>query len=108
MEPGELGEPTQGKKLLALSSRKEPVLERGEDQEERCLDQACEKLVLSQERGTWYRVFKGSANDDGCLRWLLFQGSGCLLKLRVWRISGGYSSHHEEGVCLVLAFGRVG
>ena len=37
MEPGELGEPMQGKKLLALSSRKEPVLERGEDQEERCL-----------------------------------------------------------------------
>ena len=28
MESGELGEPMQGKKLLALSSGKEPVLER--------------------------------------------------------------------------------
>ena len=37
MEPGELGEPMQEKKLLALSSGEEPVLERGEDQEERCL-----------------------------------------------------------------------
>ena len=32
---------------------------------------------------------------------------GCLLKLRTWRkISGGCSSHHEEGVCLVSAFGE--
>ena len=37
MEPGELGESMQGKNLLALSNRKEPVLERREDQEERCL-----------------------------------------------------------------------